>query len=270
MAKIVEIIGASGAGKSSIYQQLREHWNERYNWVTYDELGRSEKQKLQQYLKRAARVITDELPFGKKSVNKTQANAEWKFINHDNRIFLADDYDTFKQVIMDLVEEHTVKWYDGSDKRFITIYMIMWSIAHIDRIQSAKDDNRYCVLKQGEGFISRIMHLNSPSFDETALHKYLEHLIFPDQLIFLDAPVNEILKRIKNRDRIATLHKDMSDDQIRKYTSKTIKYLKIAMKEAEKRGVDVYTVKSSKILKETTSEIIDIISQKANIDKGDN
>lgn len=262
MAKTVEIIGPSGSGKSSVYHQLRANWKEEYNWVPYDDLSRSRKQMRKRYLRKALKLFTDRLPIGEQSQNNTLANDEWKFINHDNRIFLNDENAEFKKAIMDLVEEHCKKWYDGSDKRFVTIHMIMWSIAHIDRVMTVRNDNRYCILKQGEGFLSRIMHLNSPSFNEKALSKYLEHLLFPDVLIFLDVPVDEILKRIKNRDRLATLHKDMDDEAIRHYSEQTIHFFKMAMGVAKEKGVDVYGVNAGENLEETTSQILDILSKK--------
>lgn len=265
MAKTVEIIGPSGSGKSSIYHQLRSSWREEFNWVAYDDLSRSSKQMRKRYLRKALKLLTDRLPIGKQSKNNTLANEEWRFINHDNRIFLNDENAEFKKVIMDLVEDHCKEWYDGSDKRFVTIHMIMWSIAHIDRVLTAKNDQRYCILKQGEGFVSRIMHLNSPSFDEEALNKYLEHLLFPDTLILLDVPVDEILKRIKNRDRMATLHKDMDDAAIRHYTEQTIRYFKIAMDIAREKGVDVHLVNAGNSLDQTTSQIVDILAKKKRI-----
>ncbi|MDX1641752.1 MAG: hypothetical protein R3220_08630 [Balneolaceae bacterium] len=258
MAKTVEIIGPSGSGKSSVYSSLRSRWKEGDNWVTYDDMHRSAKKMRKRYLRKAVRIITDMLPIGRQSENNTLVNGEWDFIDYTDRIFLDDSNSEFKKAIFDLIEEHNRKWYDGSDKRFVTIYMMMWSIAHIDRVLTAKNDDRFCILKQGEGFVSRIMHLNSPSFDEAALQKYLEHIIYPRKLIFLDVHADVILKRIKNRDRTATLHKGMDEETIRRYTQKTIKFFEIAMDSARQEGVEVHRVDASKSLAETVDEIIEV------------
>lgn len=262
MAKPVEIIGPSGSGKTAIYRQLRANWKEEYNWVAFDDLYRSKKRLRVRYARKLGQMLTNWVPGVKSQAKKAEANPEWNFINYDNLIFLGDDYRDLSSILMDLVEEHSSKWYDGSDKRFVTIYMLMWSIAHFDKIITHTQDDRYCILKECEGFISRIMHLNSPSFDEQALDKYLANIPYPSRLIFLDVPTDKIMDRIKKRDRMATLHKGMSEEDIRKYTADTIRFFEIAMKKAEEKGTDVYRVDASGSLEETIASITGILSKK--------
>lgn len=260
MPKTVEIIGPSGSGKSSIYNILRSNWKDDFDWVTFDDLHRSKKKLRVRYFRKVLRIF-NELIFNKRELtDKSKMNSEWGFINYDDMTFLGGDYSQLTTAIMDLVEDHCGEWYDGSDKRFVTIYMMMWSIAHYNKVVTTKGDDRYCILKHGEGFISRIMHLNSPSFDENALQTYLSVIPIPDQVIFLDVPVDEIVNRIENRNRLATLHKGMVKDSILEYTTRTVEYLKIAMEKASEKGTVVKSVNAFGSVDDTAKQVMELIT----------
>ncbi|MDR9366926.1 MAG: hypothetical protein RI575_16440 [Balneolaceae bacterium] len=245
MPKIVELIGPSGVGKTAVCKELKKAWKPDHNWVPYDYVKHSRERLLKSYIRKVFTRLIPLLFNKKESVEKTRIVNDWKFIDQNNKTFLGDEYEELKSTVMDLVEEHCKKGYDGSDKRFITIYMIMWSIAHIETIRSIKGDNRLCILKQGEGFVSRIMHLNSPSFNEKDLMQYLDVIPFPDILIQLDVHPDEIMRRIKNRDRRSTLHKGMDEEMIYEYTNKMIEYFNISMEKAKNAGVQVHKVDST-------------------------
>lgn len=260
MPKTVEIIGPSGAGKTSIYNNLRTIWKDDYRWVTFDDMNRSKSKMIFRYFKKAYNIFFDLLPIAKNiNQNKNHVDEEWGFINYRDSIYLGASYKELKTVLMDLIGEHCAKWYDGSDRRFVTIYMMMWSMGYWEKIYSRNNDDRLYILKQGEGFVSRIMHLSSPSFDEIALQKYLSHIPMPDVLIFLDVNVEKILNRIKTRERLSTLHTGMTDETLFDYTQKTISHFQIAMETASKNGVSVYRVDASGSPGEATEKIVQII-----------
>lgn len=261
MPKIVELIGPSGVGKTAIYQQLKKDWTSEYNWVPYDYVKHSRKKVLKGYIRKIFSRFIPLLFNKKESFETTRIVNEWKFIDKSNEIFLGDKYSDLKSTVMDLVGNHCDEGFDGSDKRFITVYMIMWSIAHIETVRSIKGDDRLCILKQGEGFVSRIMHLNTPSFNEKSLKQYLHVIPFPDILIQLDVHPDEIISRIKQRDRTSSLHKGMDDEMLYKYTTKTIKYFNTSMEVAKKSGSQVYKLDSTlKNVTQTSSMVKEILS----------
>lgn len=260
MPKIVEMIGPSGSGKTSIYDALKKAWKPEYNWVTYDQIKYSNESKVARVSRKISRALQDLLSGRDKDVKQTDMIPGWKFIDHDNHTFLGDKYQDLKTVLMDLIEQHCAVGFNGSDKRFVTAYMVMWSIAHIETVKSIQNDHRFCILKQGEGLVSRIMHLNSPSFDETALSTYLASIPFPDVLFFLETDPEIILERIKNRDRSPTLHQGMSEDEILSYTISTNQYLRKAFAAAEEAGADVYKIDGSKPVDQSVLEIMKRLS----------
>lgn len=262
MPKIVEIVGPSGSGKSSVYKELKARWEYGFDWVTYDHVNYSPEAKIGRIINKAQRILKDIIPRKKPDVPKPAVNDEWKFVGSNNDYFLGNEHEIFKSVLMDLIDEHCKVGYNGADKRFITAYMIMWSMARIDTVKSVKNDDRFCILDQGEGLISRIMHLTSPSFDEKALTLYLEHVPNPEVLFFLDTDVDTIIKRVKTRKRSSSLHEGMNDSEILRYTEKTKEFLGKAADFLKNNGVDVYRINSSQTIDQVVTKITTLLSSK--------
>lgn len=261
MARTVEVIGASGVGKTTIYNQLKEEWEPNNTWVPFDYLKHSRDKILKRYFKKLFFRFIPLMLNKKESMKNASVSDQWRFIEHDNKTFLSEDFSDFKTTVMNLIDEHCREGYDGSDKRFKTIYMMMWSIAYIETVKSIKNDNRLCILKQGEGLVSRIMHLNTPSFDEDALMQYLDVVPFPDHLILLDVHPDEIMRRIKNRGRVSTLHHGMDSNMICEFTKKTMEYLKIASEAAEKKGSNVHRINATLTSEtQTAKKIVEILA----------
>jgi thymidylate kinase len=263
MLKAVELIGPSGSGKTAIYMALKSKWRPEYNWVTFDDHNYSGKRVDRAFLNaiknRLSKLIS---PLENRA--RAEMNPQWKFIDFDNRIYLGDEYDYMKTDLMNLVEEHCSKGFDGSDKRFNTIYMLMWSMGHLDKIKSRKDDHRFCILKQGEGLVSRIMHLCTPSFDENALQKYMEMIPLPEVIFQLDISVDEVMKRIQHRKRTSSLHKGMDEEILYSYTVKTHNYLKKSCEIAERAGSVVIHIDVESDVEESTDKIIESLSSLTN------
>ncbi len=262
MPKIVEIVGPSGSGKSSVYFALKRKWNYENNWVTYSQLQFSNISTAEKIIRKAKTALNEFSPFRKKKVRSTEMKSEWKFVRNRNDTFLGDNYSEFKSVLMDLVDEHCKEGFTGADKRFITVYMVMWSMAYIDTVKQMEADDRYCILNQGEGLVSRIMHLNSPSFNDEALRKYIDAAPHPDVLFFLETDAEKILERVQSRDRWSTLHEGMNAEEILHYTKKTNYLLSLAATILEKKGVDVHRVDGSQALEKVVAEISGTLSSK--------
>lgn len=259
MLQAVELIGPSGAGKTAIYQGLKSKWRPEYNWVTFDDHRYSGKRVDPAFFNaiknRISKIISP-------IENRTRAemNPQWKFIDYDNRIYLGDGYDYLKTDLMDLVEEHCSKGFDGSDKRFNTLYMLMWSMGHLEKIKSKKDDQRFCILKQGEGLVSRIMHLCTPSFDDKALKKFMNIIPLPEVIFKLDISVDEVMERIQHRNRTSSLHQGMDEEIMFSYTRKTHEYLNKACELAQQNGTTVIRINAEADVDFSTNQIINSLS----------
>lgn len=262
MPKIVEIIGPSGSGKSSVYKGLKESWKYGYNWVTFDQVNYSSEVQLGKIFKKGQRFFKNIIPRKKTDISKPAIIDQWKFAGSNNDYFLGKENEKFKSVLMDLIGEHCKTGFSGDDKRFITAYMAMWSMARIDTVKSIANDDRYCILDQGEGLISRIMHLTTPSFDEESLNLFLEHVPYPDVLFYLKTDLDVIVERVIKRNRSSSLHEGMNESEIVQYTKKTNNFLRIAADILDNKNVEVHKIDSSQTIDQIVREITQVLSSK--------
>lgn len=211
MGKIVELIGPSGVGKSSLYLELQNQWSKSDSWAVYhDFVYRRKERDVTKFFLRVkslwGKVFSSDYYWNEGRVKSAQ------------KIF-AEDNPEFMSVLMDLIHEHSKVGYNGEDKRFLVTFFSLKSIGRLQNALQRKEDNRVCLID--EALISRIMHINSPTFTKDQLRKYITSMPLPDGLIFLNAPVDEVLKRIHKRKTLATIHEGLTIDEIQELTINT-------------------------------------------------
>ncbi|TVR16972.1 MAG: hypothetical protein EA391_06355 [Balneolaceae bacterium] len=216
MGKIVELIGPSGVGKSSLYLELQNRWRKSDNWAVYHDFvyRRKERDLTMFFLKVKSfwtKIFSSDYYWNEGRVKSAQ------------KLF-AEDHPEFMSVLMDLIHEHAKVGYNGEDKRFLVTFFSLKSISRLQNAQQKKEDNRVCLID--EALISRIMHINSPTFSEDQLKKYINSMPLPDGLIFMNAPVDEILKRIQKRKTLSTIHHGLSFGEIQELTINTQNLMK--------------------------------------------
>ncbi|TVQ64917.1 MAG: hypothetical protein EA360_11235 [Balneolaceae bacterium] len=259
--KIVELLGPSGIGKSALYHELRKRWKPNEKWVSFDDIFATPKQFPGTYVRTVFRPLKKawEEPY---DYSRSLKNYNiWDQLDGYSNPFLFGEYGDFFHTVMDLVERHCRVGYSGEDKRFQTFFMIMWSVGQLNTVLELEGDDRLFLMKDGEMLLSRIMHLNSPSFDEDALFAYLKVVPKPEALIRLVAPADQVVKRIKKRGRVASLHLGMDDETIYKYTSNTLEMLAKACEELKEKGVPVLEVDAEKEIKENAQHIIEFFEE---------
>lgn len=255
--KIAEFLGPSGIGKSALYHQVRKRWKPVDHWVSFDDIFATPKQFPGTYLRTIYRPLKSawSAPFDYSRSLKNYNH--WEQLDAYSNPFLFGEYGNFFHKIMDLVEEHCRIGYSGEDKRFQAFFMIMWSVGQLNTILELDEDPRLFLMKDGELLLSRIMHLNSPSFDEEALHTYLSVVPRPAAIVRLVASPESILKRIKERDRVASLHLGMDDEIIFRYTVDTLNLLEKACNELKKEGVPLLEIDMEKEITDNADLVID-------------
>lgn len=255
--KIVEFLGPSGIGKSALYHELRKRWSPDAKWVTFDELFATPKSFPGTYVRTIYRPLKKAWKEPYDYTRSLKNYNIWDQLDGYSNPFLFGEYGVFFQKMMDLVEEHCREGYSGEDKRFQTFFMIMWSVGQLNTVLELKGDERLFLMKDGELLLSRIMHLNSPSFDEDALQEYLEVVPKPKALVRLIASPEQIVQRIKKRDRVASLHLGMDDETLFTYTVDTLKLLEKACALLKSDGVPILEVDAEDPVPENADLILD-------------
>lgn len=211
MAKIIELLGPSGVGKSSLYLELQKQWSDDASWAVYHDFV---------YRRRKIDPVTFALKLKSFWTKVQNSDYFWNEGNlKDSQREFADDHPGFMSVLMDLIQDHTREGYNGEDKRFMVTFFTLKSIGRLHAVMEKREDERVCLVD--EALISRIMHLNSPSFTESDLETYLAAMPLPDGLVYLNAPVEVVLERIRKRKKLSTIHEGLSETEIQLYTENT-------------------------------------------------
>jgi len=229
MAKIIEMLGPSGVGKSSLYTELQNRWSVNDSWAVYHDF---------MYRRKKRDLVTFALRL--KSFWSKVHNSDyfWNDGNlKDSQREFAAAYPEFMSVLMDLIQDHTKSGFNGKDKRFLVTFFTLKSIGRLHAIMERTEDKRTCLID--EALLSRVMHINSPTFTSEDLEMYLDAMPLPDGLIYLNAPSEIVLNRIRKRDKISTIHEGLSESEILSYTENTQQMMEAVIKFLKKREIPV-------------------------------
>lgn len=257
MPKIVEILAPSGTGKTTLYKQLQKKWKPEDKWVVYHDFKYNRKRKfpgdyftaIWQKLKSEGEAIySRDIQYQEKTAR----------LPRNERLFYSN-YSEFCDIAMNLILKHNARGFGGEDKRFMNTFFMFETIEHIQAVMNFPQDPRACVMD--EGLLSRLMHLNSPSFSDDDLNLYLDKMPLPDGVIYLECDAQIIRDRIMERKRYktATIHINLSRNEILDSTLKTQRMMENTLKIIQNEGVKVFYADATLNGVDLGNQIYDII-----------
>ncbi len=251
MAKIVELLAPSGAGKSTLYRHLQKRWEPAFSWAVYHDF-RYERKPRKRFPSDYIRAISKR--FEKREEIEYKGAKVSKFPK-EREFYRA--HPEFVNRALDLIHEHNRNGYSGVDNRFHSIFFLMETAEQLQAVLEEPEDPRACLMD--EGLLSRVMHLNSPRFDEEALDRYMEHMPMPDAVIYLHLPPDELIRRIRSRERVATLHQGLEADTIEESTRRSMQLMESAIRKAEGCGSGIYRVEGSGAPEKVADKVVEIL-----------
>lgn len=133
------------------------------------------------------------------------------------------------------------------------------SIERVNRVLDVESDARACLID--EGLVSRLMHLNSPTFSKEAVDQYISSMPLPDAIIYLNTGANEILKRIKKREKKSTIHSGLSNQEIIESTENTQELIQYSLRKLEETEVQILRLSATESVKRLSEISIGFIQQ---------
>lgn len=255
MKKIVEIVGPSGIGKSTLYQQLRESWNPDLNWVSFHDL-RFRKPEPVWSATRWYRFLKRKLfsePKKREASSRYNPNPVKRFIEGHPELFSE---------FMDLLQNHSADSFAGDDRRALNFFWLIETAGFVQEIfdyqSDHPDDMRICLLD--EGFVSRVMHLSSPTLTERDIEHYLNRVPVSGTIFYLSASVQQIVNRIESREKISTIHRGLSRSELFQLTERIQNQLEYSCSVMERRGASVIMLDATGTNIEISEKVIEFLN----------
>ncbi len=253
MARIVEIVGPSGVGKSYIYNQLRDAWNKNDKWAVYHDFRYERKSRnsfsrpeiIYEYLYNILNKV--------KYISYKPSGGEQ--LDHMKKFH--EDHRQFVDHTLDIINRCCREFYKKDNRYFATLYFYK-SVEELQAIRELQHDKRICLFD--EGLLSRIMHLSSESLTDQDMDEYLNYMPVPDGVILLKSDPRRICENIKKRRRVATIHQGLNEQQLHDYTEKTQYHMEYAAGYFREKGVKVMEIN----LDSARDNHIDTIVEKLN------
>lgn len=239
----MEIIGAPGVGKTTIYEALAKLWSKKEPWALSKEflpiLHVSDIQTPLKWLYLIRRLL------GKPSVDqKKVTNAAYTFLQ-ENR--------AFSSLCWDLIHKNRTEDHLGVDNRFRSAYYV-YKVFGVYQSIVTSCDNRICVTD--ELLTHRIIQLTKESVNKNEIREFVNALPLPAGIICLDAPVEVLKKRLTERQRRIIRHQGRNSSDLAKVASHDRAKLLFLCKELEERGVSVLYINASQSINSCVREII--------------
>lgn len=208
MAKIIELMGSPGVGKTTIYNQIRANWKKNYNWIPEEMLFPKEKLLSEKYSVSILNILR--LIFLNKEKYDVAAieEAGSRFVN-----FYPEYIDKCWHNIDCIYKKNL----DRADLRFQKMAYLNKLIQKIQIIRE-QTTNQIAIVDEG------LVHLiaNFLSEDKASLEvkkeikKFLQIMPLPDGVISVETTLEENTLRLLQRKKIISMHKSLIKSQLEK------------------------------------------------------
>lgn len=244
--KIIEIIGAPGVGKSTVYKALIDSYSQGSDWIYPDADGKWKKPGWIGF--RAYSNLIYQKLFKKGHLSVIQVEMGLKFIKQHKEL---------AEFVWNNISENDTGIQDIG-QRFRSAYFAFKHFCRYQKILESYND-KPCVIEEGLLQKSFLIRDNEQEMLEAA-HNYLYLVPLPKAIIYLnttDAKV--ILERLKRRKKVLPIHKDKNDDSILENIERWQFLFNDMTKSLSEFDVPVYNVDGSKTVKENVQLINHIL-----------
>ena len=270
MAKIVELCGSPGVGKSSIFYEIEKLRGSKENntWTTATNTNPEG-----DYSKRGlAKKIYSKIRQGKNKVGRPEkkenfyvfAKRIYREIKVGRQLIHKEAADRFiaqNPLYIDAIWKNIfhkqAQSSNGLDLRF---EKAQWIYRIIKKIQIIKENNseQYFIIDEGLiNMIDRALYKSKSVTEENAeILELLEVIPLPDALVYIETGLDENVRRIICREDIRDMHLGMTEENLRNITQTTRERILNSIKYLENRGTPVLYLNSTISPKQNAIEII--------------
>lgn len=251
MAKIVELMGSAGVGKTTIYQQMSAEWNKNYHWIPSEFLFPKEKLVLENYSRFILNVLR--LLMGKRGPVDTTAMEEAgaRFIG------LYPEYIDRCWNHINCIHKKNVNGFDLRFQKIAYLYKLIQKV----QILRERESNQIAVVDEGLVQLITSSLCKKATLIETKeeIEDFLEIMPIPDGIVSIETDLEENTKRLLQRKKVISMHRSLVQSQLETVIGVDHKRRAAINSILETRGVPFLRINSSDKVATNVSKIISFV-----------
>ncbi len=238
-ARIIEIVGPPGIGKTAIYGSLCKTWRPVFSWIHQDALlsPKPHFSEVGKWLNYSFRAL-----LGKKNAKSIPAEFGMRFINQH-------------QELADFCWNYLTSTYaKETDKRFRSAYLLFTDFCRYQAILE-RHSHRPCIIN--EGLLQKSFFVDNETQPLSAiLNNYFSLLPLPFAVINVNTcDKNIIIERLQNRNKVIPSHRGKDSEALLLDIAKWQQLLNSMVGIMQQKGVRVLEVDGQRPIKENVSFI---------------
>ncbi|WP_299823025.1 hypothetical protein [uncultured Pontibacter sp.] len=272
MAKVVEICGSPGVGKSTIFEEIIRRKSREDSWTTATNVNPYDEQSWLDFAKKIAREIRK----GKKTLSNSRIEENnYEFVrriykdikngkDYVDQTALKEAGDRFVAQFPEYLEACWGNIYlkqrkssNGMDLRFEKAEFIYRIIKKIQVLRE-NASGKYIIIDEGLiNMIDRGLYKStSPLEEKEEIYNLLEVMPLPDAIVYLETDLRENAKRLLSRRDIRDMHRGLSIDGLVAITKACRDRIVTSINFLEDKGIPVLYLDSSQPVRLNADKII--------------
>ncbi len=251
MAKIVEIMGSPGVGKTTIYQQMASEWKKNYKWIPGEFLIPKEKLISQKYTTSILNILRFIFLRKEKYDVAAMDEAGVRFVTL---------YPEYIDKCWNNINCIYKKNENGSDLRFQKISYLYKLIQKIQILRERGSDQIAIVDEGLIHLITNSLCKKESEFEEKEeIEKLLQVMPIPDGFICVETDLEENTKRLLQRKKVISMHKSLMQSQLEKVICLDHKRRVAVNAILETRNIPLLRINSTDKVATNVSKIINFV-----------
>lgn len=243
MAKLIELTGPPGVGKSTYYSALVERWKKSSRWIPSEML----------YPRQRIRY-KDPKEFLKTVLQRLANDFDNRAFNRAGHRFVDSNPDYVNAVWNDINQhKHSI---NGKDLRFQDAMFLLESF---QRIQVLLESPCQKPALKAEGIVHRLPHsIYRDNFmeEEEKIRELISKIHLPSAVIYLTCNPQENARRLSNRKYTWEGHRDMNETQLMDYSIRSHKKRDMIIDVLREHGTPVLTIDTTNDLEQNLKVIL--------------
>lgn len=248
MAKIIELLGSPGVGKTTLYREMESLWNKDCNWMPSWHFY----PKKEITTARLSSFFFDVL----KRIKNKNGEIDAYAMEEAGRRFI-ELYPDYIEACWNNINRMQKNNPDKADLRF---HKASYIYKVIKKIQAIREKTSHKIAVADEGLINiinSIFHEREVLTEEKEeINRLLELMPIPDGVVYVETGLQENFKRLTERKKVIPVHQSLEDGELKKIIRLDYDKRTVINNIIESKNIPSLTINSSELIAVNVSKII--------------